>query len=93
VSFTTTLHDPDFFRIVRDFTGNVEGEGGLVTFAQSSWLMSIALPHQPHFAGQPEGMSSGPRLVRGQARRLREEADVGLHRPRNHDRGPGTSAD
>ncbi len=57
VSFTTTLHNPDFFRIVRDFTGNVEGEGGLVTFAQSSWLMSIVLPHQPHFAGQPEDVN------------------------------------
>ena len=57
MSFTTTLRDPDFFRIVRDFTGNVEGEGGLVTFAESSWLMSIVLPHQPHFAGQPEDVN------------------------------------
>jgi oleate hydratase len=57
VSFTTTLRNPDFFRMVRDFTGNVEGEGGLVTFAQSSWMMSIVLPHQPHFAGQPEDVN------------------------------------
>lgn len=54
VSFTTTLSDPTFFRLVRDFTGNVPGEGGLVTFAESSWLVSIVLPHQPHFIGQPE---------------------------------------
>jgi oleate hydratase len=57
VSFTTTLHDPTFFRLVRDFTGNVPGEGGLITFADSSWLTSIVLPHQPHFIGQPEDVS------------------------------------
>lgn len=53
VSFTTTLHDRTFFRLVRDLTGNVPGEGGLVTFADSRWLASIVLPHQPHFIGQP----------------------------------------
>ncbi|WP_204317516.1 oleate hydratase, partial [Serratia marcescens] len=39
------------------FTGNVPGEGGLVTFADSSWLMSIVLPHQPHFIGQPRDVN------------------------------------
>jgi len=53
VSFTTTLHDPTFFRFVRDHTGNVPGEGGLITFPESHWLASIVLPHQPHFIGQP----------------------------------------
>ena len=53
VSFTTTLHDPAFFRLVRDRTGNVPGEGGLITFPESRWLASIVLPHQPHFIGQP----------------------------------------
>jgi oleate hydratase len=54
VSFTATLRDPAFFAFVRDFTGNAPGEGGLVTFADSGWLMSIVLPHQPHFIGQPD---------------------------------------
>jgi len=54
VSFTTTLRDPTFFRLVGDITGNVPGEGGLVTLADSSWLASIVLPHQPHFIGQPK---------------------------------------
>ncbi|MDO9708002.1 oleate hydratase [Paracraurococcus lichenis] len=54
VSFTATLRDPALFRMVRDFTGNVPGEGGLITFAESGWLLSIVLPHQPHFADQPE---------------------------------------
>ena len=53
VSFTTTLHDPSFFRLVRDLTGNVPGEGGLITFPESSRLASIVLAHQPHFIGQP----------------------------------------
>jgi oleate hydratase len=53
LSFTTTLHDPTFFRLIRDLTGNVPGEGGLITFPESSWLASIVLPHQPHFIGQP----------------------------------------
>lgn len=53
LSFTTTLHDPTFFRLVGDLTGNVPGEGGLITFPESGWLASIVLPHQPHFIGQP----------------------------------------
>jgi len=28
---------------------HVPGEGGLITFPESSWLASIVLPHQPHF--------------------------------------------
>ena len=54
VSFTVTLSDPKLLNIVRDLTGNVPGEGGLITFPQSSWLASIVIPYQPHFIGQPE---------------------------------------
>ena len=57
LSFTTTLHDPAFLHLARDLTGNVPGEGGLVTFPDSAWLLSIVIPHQPHFLGQPEGVS------------------------------------
>lgn len=57
VSFTTTLHSPMLLRIIRDLTGNVPGEGGLITFPDSSWLASLVIPHQPHFIGQPEGVS------------------------------------
>jgi oleate hydratase len=56
MSFTTTLRDFTFFQLIRDLTGNVPGEGGLITFPESSWLASIVLPHQPHFIGQPEGV-------------------------------------
>ena len=54
VSFTTTLSDPVFLRQIVEFTGNVPGEGGLITFPDSNWLMSIVAPFQPHFIDQPE---------------------------------------
>jgi oleate hydratase len=57
VSFTTTLQDPTFLRIIRDQSGNVPGEGGLISFPDSNWLASIVIPHQPHFIGQPEDVS------------------------------------
>jgi oleate hydratase len=57
VSFTTTLRDPTFLHLVRDFTGNVPGEGGLITFVNSGWLASIVIPHQPHFIGQPDDIA------------------------------------
>lgn len=53
LSFTATLCDPTFFRLVRDLTGNAPGEGGLITFPESGWLASVVLAHQPHFIGQP----------------------------------------
>ena len=52
-SFTVTLKDPAFFDQMQRFSGNEAGAGGLVTFKDSNWLMSIVLAHQPHFANQP----------------------------------------
>jgi oleate hydratase len=52
-SFTVTLKDFSFFEKMQAFSGNKPGTGGLVTFKDSRWLMSIVLPHQPHFADQP----------------------------------------
>ena len=48
-----TLKDPAFFEKMLAFTGNEAGTGGLVTFKDSNWLMSVVLANQPHFAGQP----------------------------------------
>ncbi|MDR3436291.1 oleate hydratase [Telmatospirillum sp.] len=53
VSFTVTMHDPTFLRIVREMTGNEPDEGGLITFPESGWLISMIIPHQPHFIDQP----------------------------------------
>ena len=52
-SFTVTLNSPRFFDEMFRFSGNEAGTGGLVTFKDSRWLMSIVLAHQPHFASQP----------------------------------------
>jgi len=52
-SFTVTLNNPAFFDQMDRFSGNEAGTGGLVTFKDSAWLMSIVLAHQPHFLNQP----------------------------------------
>jgi len=52
--FTVTLKDLDFFERFEKFSGNSPGTGGMTTFKDSSWLMSIAIPHQPYFLNQPE---------------------------------------
>lgn len=54
-SFTVTLRTPDFFEYMEAFTGNPAGTGGLVTFKDSGWLLSIVLAHQPHFENQEPG--------------------------------------
>jgi oleate hydratase len=50
------MREPTFFDLMEKFTGNVAGTGGLVTFMDSNWLMSVVLPYQPHFIDQPEGV-------------------------------------
>jgi oleate hydratase len=35
-------------------TGNVTGTGGLVTFADSRWMLSVVMFHQPHFCDQAD---------------------------------------
>jgi oleate hydratase len=52
-SFTITCRDRRFFDQMETFSGNEAGTGGLVTFKDSNWLMSIVLYHQPHFVDQP----------------------------------------
>ena len=55
-SFTVTLKNTAFFDQMIHFSGNQPGIGGLVTFKDSNWLMSIVLAHQPHFPKQPAGV-------------------------------------
>jgi oleate hydratase len=55
-SFTVTLTNSTFFNKLQDFSGNEAGTGGLVTFKDSNWLMSIVLAHQPHFIDQPDNV-------------------------------------
>lgn len=55
-SFTLTMHSPLLIRRIQAFSGNAPGTGGLMTFKDSSWLMSIVVPHAPHFEDQPESV-------------------------------------
>lgn len=52
-SFTVTLASSAFVTFMEDFSSNRTGTGGLVTFTDSGWLLSIVMVHQPHFRGQP----------------------------------------
>ncbi len=59
-SFTVMLKDSVFFDKMEAFSGNKAGTGGLVTFKDSRWLMSVVLAHQPHLQTSPQAsMSSG----------------------------------
>lgn len=53
-SFTATIKDSTFHDYMENFSGNVDGTGGLVTMTDSNWLMSIVIARQPHFPGQPK---------------------------------------
>ncbi|MFD9636238.1 oleate hydratase [Streptomyces violascens] len=53
-SFTVTTKDPTFFKLMEEFSGSEAGKGGLITFKDSSWLLTIVLNHQPHFREQPD---------------------------------------
>ena len=39
---------------MENFSGNLDGTGGLVTLLDSNWLMSIVIARQPHFPNQPK---------------------------------------
>ncbi|MBD9668696.1 oleate hydratase [Variovorax sp. VRV01] len=51
-SFTVTCNTTAFFDRMESFSGDRAGTGGLVTFKDSNWQMSVVLYHQPHFRGQ-----------------------------------------
>ncbi len=53
-SFTATMKDSTFLDYMENFSGNVDGTGGLVTMTDSNWLMSIVIARQPHFPNQPK---------------------------------------
>ncbi len=57
-SFTLTMRGPLLLERIEELSGSAPGTGGLMTFADSRWLMSVAVPSQPHFAGQPDGVAT-----------------------------------
>lgn len=53
LSFTVTCKGDALLKTIEEFTGNVPGSGALMTFKDSSWLMSSVVAAQPHFVNQP----------------------------------------
>lgn len=53
-SFTVTMKGNKLLKMIEKFSRNVPGSGALMTFKDSSWLMSIVVAAQPHFKGQTE---------------------------------------
>jgi len=51
-SFTLTMSSKLLLERIEAFTGNKPGEGALMTWKDSNWLLSIVVPHQPHFYKQ-----------------------------------------
>lgn len=51
-SFTLTMTGRTLLDRIQAYTGNVPGEGALMTWKGSRWLLSIVVPAQPHFAHQ-----------------------------------------
>ena len=58
VTFTVTASDPTFFHRLEAFTGNQTGRGGLISFTESNWLLTIVTFHQPEFVAQPGNVHS-----------------------------------
>ncbi|KAJ5294686.1 hypothetical protein PENANT_c014G03716 [Penicillium antarcticum] len=52
-SFTVTLKSPEFFNRFTELTGDAPGSGVFVTLKDSNWLLSLKIPEQPMFPGQP----------------------------------------
>lgn len=53
-SFTLTMNGRSLLDRIIAFSGNQPGTGALMTFKDSNWMMSIVVPHAPHFIDQPD---------------------------------------
>jgi oleate hydratase len=53
-SFTLTMTGRTLLDRIQEYTGNAPGEGALMTWKDSSWLLSVVVPAQPHFRDQRE---------------------------------------
>lgn len=52
-SFNVTFKGDKMLKLIEQFSGNIPGSGALMTFKDSSWLMSIVVAAQPYFRSQP----------------------------------------
>jgi len=53
-SFTTTFDGPDFMVLYERLTHDRPGTGAKVSLTESNWSITISVPHQPVFPGQPQ---------------------------------------
>ena len=51
-SFTVTTSDPKFAEVFEQFTHQEVGRGGLMTFKDSKWMMTVDAFHNPVYQGQ-----------------------------------------
>ncbi|WP_330368663.1 oleate hydratase [Alkaliphilus metalliredigens] len=51
-SFTVTMKGNKLLKMIEKYSRNVPGSGALMTFKDSSWLMSMVVAAQPHFKAQ-----------------------------------------
>ena len=51
-SFSVTFKNRVFANLMEDFSKNKSGTGGITTFKDSNWLLSVVTPPQPHFINQ-----------------------------------------
>jgi oleate hydratase len=56
-SFTVTATDPAFLDALAGFSGRETGRGGLMTFTESNWLLTLVADRQPVYRDQPDGVS------------------------------------
>ena len=56
-SFTITFKNKNFLNLMEELTGNKTGTSGGTTIRSSNWIISIVVPHQPHFVDQREDLN------------------------------------
>lgn len=57
ISFSLTIRDyPELIQTMERLTNDYNGCAGLMTFKDSSWLLSTYVQHQPFFPEQPENV-------------------------------------
>ena len=56
-SFTVTTKGSAFLDALEEFSGRPAGKGGLMTFTDSNWLLTIVANRQPVYRDQPEDVS------------------------------------
>lgn len=55
--FTLTVRGATFQNLLTQFAKKKSEREGIFTIRDSNWLLSIAMPHQPHFVDQPKNVA------------------------------------